>query len=135
MRHGMPARPFCRGVQVQGLQPLIGRSLEDLPPQYCELVSDFGHGGAGHADRTTRRIVGTNQQAGERQIPRVAGPSRKALDGYLLGGGPACEVAREDGRSQSAFLDVRHESLGEGLESLKPIEQPRKELREEVLGR
>jgi plasmid stabilization system protein ParE len=34
-----------QGVQVQGLQPLIGRSLEDLPPQYREWVSDFGHGG------------------------------------------------------------------------------------------
>jgi plasmid stabilization system protein ParE len=32
-------------VKVLGLQPLIGRPLEDLPSEYREWVIDFGSGG------------------------------------------------------------------------------------------
>jgi len=39
------ALSILQGVKVLGLQPLIGRPLEDLPPEYREWVIDFGSGG------------------------------------------------------------------------------------------
>ena len=62
---------ILKAVQVLGQQPLVGRPMEDLPPEFREWVIDFGASGyvalyryAGEGDAVTVLALRHQREAG-----------------------------------------------------------------------